>query len=111
MDRPTEALGGADRIVQEVMKERGYPVDDFEQRSADLSVDPPPWSPITGMHIPSRSRLLQAMRRPRTCAKPCRSIGASSRSFWRDSGTHDAERDEQEPEKDSRAARSGPLTS
>jgi len=36
--RPPDALGEADRIVPEVMKERGYPVDDFEQRSADLSV-------------------------------------------------------------------------
>jgi hypothetical protein len=41
VDEPVEALGNADRLVQEVMKERGYPVDDFEQRSADLSVDHP----------------------------------------------------------------------
>ncbi len=41
VDRPPEALENADRLVQEVMKERGYPVDDFEQRSADLSVDHP----------------------------------------------------------------------
>lgn len=41
VDQPREALAKADRLVQEVMKERGYPVDDFEQRAADLSVDHP----------------------------------------------------------------------
>lgn len=41
VDRPREALANADRLVQEVMRERGYPVDDFEQRAADLSVDHP----------------------------------------------------------------------
>jgi hypothetical protein len=41
VDQPREALANADRLVQEVMRERGYPVDDFEQRAADLSVDHP----------------------------------------------------------------------
>jgi hypothetical protein len=41
VDEPEEAIGKADRLIQEVMRERGYPVDDFEQRAADLSVDHP----------------------------------------------------------------------
>jgi len=41
VDTPREALAKADHLVQEVMRERGYPVDDFEQRAADLSVDHP----------------------------------------------------------------------
>jgi hypothetical protein len=31
----------ADRLIGEAMRERGYPVDDFDQRAADLSVDYP----------------------------------------------------------------------
>jgi hypothetical protein len=41
VDDPEAAVGEADRLIQEVMRERGYPVDDFDQRSADLSVDHP----------------------------------------------------------------------
>jgi hypothetical protein len=38
VDSPTEATRQADKLVAEVMRERGYPVEDFEQRAADLSV-------------------------------------------------------------------------
>ena len=31
----------ADDLVQQVMRDRGYPVDDFEQRAADISVEHP----------------------------------------------------------------------
>ena len=41
VDDPGSAVGDADRLVQEVMRERGYPTDDFEQRAADISVDHP----------------------------------------------------------------------
>ncbi|MGV0741799.1 hypothetical protein [Mycolicibacterium sp. XJ870] len=41
VDNPTRAVSEADRLVTEVMRERGYPVDDFEQRAADISVDHP----------------------------------------------------------------------
>ncbi len=41
VDSPGDAIGEADRLVQSVMRDRGYPVDDFEQRSADISVDHP----------------------------------------------------------------------
>jgi hypothetical protein len=41
IDNPSSAVGDADRLVIEVMRERGYPIDDFEQRAADISVDHP----------------------------------------------------------------------
>src|SRR5690349_19436011 len=41
VDDPRGAVAEADRLVQEVMQERGYPTDDFERRVADISVDHP----------------------------------------------------------------------
>jgi hypothetical protein len=41
VDEPLVALQKADRIIREVMKAKGYPVEDFEQRVADISVDYP----------------------------------------------------------------------
>lgn len=41
VDDPAGAVGEADTLVQSVMRERGYPTDDFEQRAADISVDHP----------------------------------------------------------------------
>ena len=41
VDDPRGALTKADRLIQEIMSARGYPVADFEQRAADLSVDHP----------------------------------------------------------------------
>jgi FtsZ-interacting cell division protein ZipA len=41
VDQPAVSLGQADELVLQVMRERGYPMDDFEQRAADISVDYP----------------------------------------------------------------------
>ena len=41
VDDPIAAVAKADILVQEVMTVRGYPVVDFEQRVADVSVDHP----------------------------------------------------------------------
>jgi hypothetical protein len=41
VDDPESSVGEADRLVQTVMRERGYPVDDFEQRASAISVDHP----------------------------------------------------------------------
>jgi hypothetical protein len=38
VDDPRGAVTRADGLVEEVMKTRGYPVSDFDQRAADLSV-------------------------------------------------------------------------
>lgn len=39
VDRPESAVHDADRLVTALMRERGYPTDDFEQRARDLSVE------------------------------------------------------------------------
>jgi hypothetical protein len=41
VDDPPGAVDDADRLVTEVLRERGYPIDDFDQRAADISVDHP----------------------------------------------------------------------
>lgn len=41
VDNPEESVGRAERLVTRVMRERGYPIDDFDQRAADISVDHP----------------------------------------------------------------------
>ena len=41
VDNPGAAVKDADRLVKDVMQARGYPMGDFEQRAADISVDHP----------------------------------------------------------------------
>jgi hypothetical protein len=41
VDEPSKAVGEADGLIKEVMQTRGYPVGDFDQRAADISVDHP----------------------------------------------------------------------
>ena len=41
VDEPGQAIIDADRLIIEVMQLRAYPVSDFEQRAADLSVNYP----------------------------------------------------------------------
>ncbi len=41
VDDPGGAVGQADALVIQVMAERGYPMEDFGQRAADISVDHP----------------------------------------------------------------------
>jgi len=41
VDSPKGAVAEADDLVSSVMKARGYPVSDFDQRAADISVDHP----------------------------------------------------------------------
>jgi hypothetical protein len=41
VDDPQGAVHDGDMLIQSVMRDRGYPIDDFEQRSADVSVDHP----------------------------------------------------------------------
>jgi hypothetical protein len=42
VDDPSAAVHDADALVGRVMAARGYPVSDYEQRSADMSVDHSP---------------------------------------------------------------------
>ncbi|MFI5693957.1 hypothetical protein ACIA58_19075 [Kribbella sp. NPDC051586] len=41
VDHPASAVAEADRLVLRMMRESGYPVDDFDQRVNDISVDHP----------------------------------------------------------------------
>jgi hypothetical protein len=41
VDEPLAAIQKADQLISQVMKAKGYPVEDFEQQAADISVDYP----------------------------------------------------------------------
>lgn len=41
VDEPGRAVEDADGLATRIMNDRGYPVDNFEQRAADVSVDHP----------------------------------------------------------------------
>ena len=41
VDDPAGAVMCADSLIQSVMADRGYPIEEFEQRAADVSVDHP----------------------------------------------------------------------
>ena len=41
VDDPRDALWQADGLISQVMRERGYPMDEFGQRADDVSVDHP----------------------------------------------------------------------
>ena len=41
VDAPAEAVTEADELIQQVMATRGYPVEDFDRRAADVSVEHP----------------------------------------------------------------------
>jgi len=41
VDDPRAAIDQADHLVEEVMAKRGYPIADFDQKAADISVDHP----------------------------------------------------------------------
>lgn len=64
VDEPVRAVGEADRLVTEVMQRRGYPMAEFEQRAADLSVDHP--------------RVIENYRAAHRLAERSRSDGAST---------------------------------
>ena len=52
VDSPLASVQKADRLIREVMKARGYPVEDFEQRAADISVDYPELvTDYRGLHL------------------------------------------------------------
>jgi hypothetical protein len=41
VEMPAATVGQANGLVIDVMRDRGYPIDDFDQRAADISVDHP----------------------------------------------------------------------
>ena len=57
VDSPEDAVAHADELVNEVMSERGYPMEDFEQRVADVSVD----HPVVAENYRAAHRIVTAM--------------------------------------------------
>jgi len=57
VDSPKGAVAEADDLVSSLMKTRGYPVSDFEQRAADVSVDHPEWWRTIGLRMRLRCGL------------------------------------------------------
>ena len=41
VDAPAEAVSDADGLIQRVMATRGYPMEEFDRRAADISVEHP----------------------------------------------------------------------
>src|SRR5580658_4685778 len=67
VDGPGSAVTDADQLVGDVMYTRGYPVSDFEQRAADISVDYP--LVLESYRAAHNIALLQSKGRaaPKTC--------------------------------------------
>ena len=59
VDSPVAAVSRADGLVSQVMSDRGYPMDDFEQRAADVSVD----HPVVVENYRAAHRVAEAMGR------------------------------------------------
>jgi hypothetical protein len=58
VDGPGSAVTDADKLLGDVMSTRGYPVSNFEQRAADISVDHP--LVLENYRIAHQSALLQS---------------------------------------------------
>ncbi|TCC29039.1 hypothetical protein [Kribbella speibonae] len=59
VDRPAGAVADADRLVLRMMRESGYPVDEFGQRADDVSVE----HPAVAMHYREAHRIAVAQAR------------------------------------------------
>ncbi|GAA4707640.1 hypothetical protein GCM10023215_55840 [Pseudonocardia yuanmonensis] len=77
VDDPDRAVEHADALVGEVMSARGYPVDDFEQRAADVSVD----HPVVVQRYREARRIAQANREHRADTEELRGAVTSYREL------------------------------
>lgn len=59
VDDPARAVHDADALVTEIMRTRGYPVDDFDRRAEDVSVE----HPRVATHYREARQVAQAVRR------------------------------------------------
>lgn len=59
VDSPVDAVSHADGLVSQVMSDRGYPMEEFEQRAADVSVD----HPVVVENYRAAHRVAEAMGR------------------------------------------------
>src|SRR3954469_3721824 len=62
VDNPTGAVASADTLIQSVMGDRGYPVDDFDGRAADVSVDHPARRGELPRRTPARGAVCERQR-------------------------------------------------
>ncbi len=98
VDDPQDAVGRAERLVTRVMRERGYPIDDFDQRAADISVDHPDIvENYRNAHTIYRSDGTSAPRMPgrRSCTTArsltgCSDPNRSSRQTYRERRTKES---------------------
>ena len=82
VDDPSGSLAEADSLIQTVMRERGYPVDDSRRAPATCRSTIRTSSRTTARVTASRSRTSAARPAPRSYARPCSTTGRSSRSLW-----------------------------
>ena len=82
VDDPRTAVVAADSLIQSVMAERGYPVEDFEQRAADISVDHPEVveNYREGHRLATSATRRLATSQPRTSDRRCATTARSSTS-------------------------------
>ncbi|MCD2192139.1 hypothetical protein LQ327_01865 [Actinomycetospora endophytica] len=77
VDDPGGAVEKADSLVTTIMRERGYPVDDFDQRAADISVE----HPRVVEHYREARRVHDAHRESRAGTEDLREAVTSYRSL------------------------------
>ena len=80
VDEPSQAVGEADRLVTEVMRERGYPMDEFDRISRWITRTS---SSTIAPLMQSTCRTRTEERRRRSCAKRSSTTARSSRSSSR----------------------------
>jgi hypothetical protein len=80
VDDPGRAVHEADQLIKTVMRVRGYPVEDFEQRVADLSVD----HPSVVQHYRAARALADANREGRANTEELRQAFVHYRALFAD---------------------------
>jgi hypothetical protein len=70
VDSPGGAVTDADQLLGDVLSTRGYPVGDFEQRAADISVDHPLVLETTVQRITARFFRRKVRPALRICVRP-----------------------------------------
>ena len=80
VDDPAGAVADADSLIGDVMLKRGYPVGDFEQRAADISVD----HPTVVSNYRDAHRLAQLSERGEASTEDLRKAMVHYRSLFND---------------------------
>ncbi len=80
VDDPTQAIRDANRLIDEIMNARGYPVGDFEQRVDDVSVH----HPAVVMNYRAAREIAQAQERGQATTEDLRQAMIHYRALCRD---------------------------